>query len=45
MERGQAALTDDSAQRAAVKLATQRNRKRDLAAPHYHVTSALPDAF
>jgi hypothetical protein len=42
---GQAALTDDSAQSAAVELTMQRNRKRHPAASHYDMTAALLYAF
>jgi hypothetical protein len=42
---GKSALTNECAQRAAVELAMQRNRKRNLAATHEDVTAALPRAF
>jgi len=38
-------LTNDGAERAAVELAVQGNGKRNLAAPHYDVTAALPGAL
>jgi hypothetical protein len=38
-------LTNDAAERAAVELAMQGNGKRNLPAPHYDVTAALPHAL
>src|SRR6266403_386479 len=40
---GESALPNYSAQCATIKLAMQRNRKRDLASPHNDMAAPLPD--